>query len=432
MKGKLMHAAIFAIPALMLAVKGGYVISSLILLALSIITRVRTRFGISSFEIREKFDIRLPLAFWTFAALGISLSLYHQDGLKVVGNYIPFLLAPIAYIGVAHCRVAVWPIWFGAATAGFAAFFIAFYQLNVLGIDRALGFMHTPIFFGNSAIIVAAISLIGLIALPGTSRRPLSTAYLGLGAVAGVGASFFSGSKGGWISLPLLMLVVYHFAATTFSKKIARIGAIVVLSLVTVLAFSPNSPVLPRLQNFSTDLSRWLDSSSVSRENTGTASARLEMWKFAASVAGEHPILGFGRKALEERKMAAVTNGEADPIISHHPSVHNEIFEMYLENGVIGLSGLIFLFVSLFMIFYQKRSNPDLQIRAISLAGMVFLILYLEFGLTNVQFSLNAPRNIFCCWAVVLAATLHSMSTAANRKPDANMQENNNQYNHRI
>jgi O-antigen ligase len=423
--------AMFTMPILMLGVKGGYVISNLFFLILALIFITQSYRAASGSPNQPKHDIRFSLGFGVFALTSIGLYLYHHSGFKPVANQIPFLLAPVVYIGIARRSTASWPIWFGAATAGFAAFFVAFYQLNVLGIDRALGFMHNPIFFGNSAIIVAAISLIGLIALPSANRRPLSVAYLGLGAAAGIGASFFSGSKGGWISLPLLMLVVYHFAAKTLSIKIARIGAIAVLSLVTALALSPNSPVLPRIQNFSADLSRWLDSSTVSRENTGTASARLEMWKFAASIAGENPILGFGRKALEERKITAVMNGEADPIVTQHPSVHNEIFEIYLENGLIGLSGFIFLFASLFIIFYQNRSNPDVQIRAISLAGMVFLILYLEFGMTNVQFSLNAPRNIFCGWAVVLAATLHSMSTAANRKLDENTQENNVQDNHR-
>jgi O-antigen ligase len=416
MKGKLTHAAIFAIPALMLAVKGGYVISNLIVLALSIIIIVRSRFGISSFEIREKIDIRLPLAFWTFAALGISLSLYHQDGLKVVGNYIPFLLAPIAYIGVTHCRVAVWPIWFGAATAGFAAFGMSYYQLHVQAIDRAHGFMTNPIFFGNSAIIASAVSLIGLIALPAANRQPIAIVYLGLGAIAGIGASFFSGSKGGWISLPILMFAVYHFAATTWSKKVARIGAGIAVFLLLALAHSPNSPVLHRLQDFRADFARWVDNDSANGSNTGTASSRLEMWKFAFNVADEHPVLGFGQQALRERKLAAVSNGDADPIISQFAHVHNEIIDIYLEHGIVGLSGFIFLFGGLFMIFYQHRFNEDLQARALALAGIIFLLLFLEFGLTNPQFPFNSPRNIFCGWAVVIAGLLQNRCIAVNQK----------------
>ncbi len=407
-------------PILTLAVKSGYVVSNLFLLVLAIVVIIQSHISKSAFPSHPKIINRFSLGFWIFSLLSIGLYLYHQSGIKPVGNQIPFLLAPIVFIGIARCAIASWPIWFGAATAGFAAFVIAFYQLHVLGTERALGFMNNPIFFGNSAIIAAAVSLIGLIALPNTHRRPLYMGYLGLGAAAGIGASFFSGSKGGWISLPLLMFVVYHFAATTWSKKIARVGAVIAFSLLTILALSPNSPVLPRLQAFGTDLSHWLDSEAVKRENTGTASARLEMWKFAISIAHEHPVLGFGRKALEERKVAAVNNGEADPVVSEHPSVHNEILELYLENGLIGLLGFIFLFASLFTIFNQHRSSKDIQIRAISLAGMTFLLLYLEFGMTNVQFSLSAPRNIFCSWAVVLAAMLHSHCAAGHGKSKEN------------
>jgi len=402
----------------MLAVKGGYVFSNILLLILSTIIIIKSRFEITSVRINTTSHIRFAVAFWVFAILGIGLSLYHQGGLKAVGNYIPFLLAPIAYIGVANCSVAGWSIWYGAATAGYAAFGISFYQLHIEEIDRAHGFMTNPIFFGNSAIIASCVSLLGLIALPAANRKPIAIAYLGLGAIAGLGASFFSGSKGGWISLPVLMVVIYHFAAATWSKKAARIGGCIAFFLLVALALKPNSPVIPRLQDFATDFSRWVNNSFDNDGKTGTASSRLEMWKFAFNVANEHPVLGFGQQALKERKLEAVRSGDFDPIISQYAHVHNEIMDIYLENGLVGLSGFIFLFGCLFMIFYQHRFNEDVQVRALAMAGILFLLLFLEFGLSNPQFSFNAPRNIFCGWAVVIAGLLHNRCIVVKTGPE--------------
>ena len=416
--------SIFFLPVLMLVMRGGYVVGNLLLLGLSIAIIIRSRFRVSSFSRNKGSYIRFALAFWVFAILGIGLSLYHQSGLKVISNYIPFLLAPIAYVGVVHCRVPIWPVWFGAATAGFVAFGISIYQLHAQAIDRAHGFMTNPIFFGNSAIIASSVSLIGLIALAKANRQPLAIAYLGLGAIAGIGASFFSGSKGGWISLPILMIVVYHFAASIWSRKAARIGGSIAACLLVLTALSPNSPVLDRLHDLGSDISRWINNDSSVYGNTGTASSRLEMWKFALSVAGEHPVVGFGPQALKERKVAAVANGDSDPIVSQYAHVHNEILDVYLDHGLIGLFGFVFLFGCLFTIFYPLRLNEDVQVKAIALAGITFLLLFLEFGLTNPHLPFNAPRNIFCGWAVVLAGLLHNRLLATNEERGENTEFN--------
>jgi O-antigen ligase len=142
------------------------------------------------------------------------------------------------------------------------------------------------------------------------------------------------------------------------------------------------------------------------------------MWKFAFNVANEHPVLGFGQQALKERKLEAVRSGDFDPIISQYAHIHNEIMDIYLENGLVGLSGFIFLFGCLFMIFYQHRFNEDVQVRALAMAGILFLLLFLEFGLSNPQFSFNAPRNIFCGWAVVIAGLLHNRCIVVKTGPE--------------
>jgi O-antigen ligase len=411
-------------PVLMLAVKGGYVISNLIFLTLSFAIIIKYRSSTSSLRTRTSEDAIFTLAFWIFATFGIGLCIYHQSSLKVIANYIPFILAPIAYIGISRCHVSIFPIWFGAATAGYAAFTIAFFQLHVQKIDRAHGFITNPIFFGNSAIIAAAVSLIGLVALIKSGYRRYIIGYVSLGAIAGIGASFYSGSKGGWISLPILIVVIYQFASAIWPKKNVKLGAGVAALVLAILAVSPGSPVSSRLHNLQMDLSAWINSDSSNGNNTGTASSRLEMWKFAFSVAGEHPILGFGSQALRERKIAAVASGDSDPIVSQYAHVHNEIMDIYLEHGLVGLSGLIFLFSGLFKVFYRHRLSNDIQVRTLALSGIIFLLLFLEFGLTNPQLPFNAPRNIFCGWAAVLAGLLSNRLNAISRVNEKALIEN--------
>lgn len=416
MTARIMSIAVFIMPTLMLAIKGGYVIANLIFLGLAIGIIIRSRYKVSQTISHESHDYRLPIGFWVFVAIGIGLCLYHKVGPRSFGSYLPFLLAPIVYFGIVRSAAPIWTLWFGAATGGFAAFGLASYQLHIQSIERSHGFMTNPIFFGNSALIAAAVSLIGLNALPAANRNPFTVAYLLLGAVAGIGASFFSGSKGGWISLPLLMLMIYYLTATTWSKKVARIGTALLVASLLAVVLSPKSPVLPRIQDFSRDIVLWAHNESVGRENTGTASSRLEMWRFAFIVAGEHPLLGFGPQALKERKTAAVIKGEADAIVDKYAHVHNEIMDIYLENGLIGLAGFIFLFGTMFTIFYEHSRSQDIQVRALALSGVLFLLFFLEFGLTNPLFPFNTPRNVFCCWAAVLAGLLHARIAAEKMK----------------
>jgi len=416
MTARIVSIAVFMMPILILAIKGGYFIAKLIFLGLAIGNKIHSRYTACQTFSQASHDYRLPIGFWVFVAIGIGLCVYHKVGLRSLGSYLPFLLAPIVYFGIVRSAAPSWTLWFGAATGGFAAFGFASYQLHIQGIERSHGFMTNPIFFGNSALIAAAVSLIGINALPAANRKPLTVAYLLLGAVAGIGASFFSGSKGGWISLPLLMLMIYYLTATTWSKKVARIGTAVVFASLLAVVLSPKSPVLPRIQDFSRDIVLWAHNESAGRENTGTASSRLEMWRFTFIVAGEHPLLGFGPQAIKERKTAAVINGESDAIVDKYAHVHNEIMDIYLENGLVGLAGFIFLFGTLFTIFYKHCRSQDMQARVLALAGIMFLLLFLEFGLTNPLFPFNAPRNIFCGWAAVLAGLLHARIAAENRK----------------
>lgn len=403
-------------------IKGGASIATAILAVAVLLSRTEIfcKAGITNKTASEFFWVYF--AFILFALTGMVLIFYHEEPIDSIGAYIPFLLTPFIAEKISRKPIPSVFFWSSASLGAIAAFSVALYQNAALQNYRANGFFTNPIFFGNFSLLLGIASFLGVIFFQTKWHKSFLILFI-FGAVGGLFGSFLSGSKGGWISIPLVILYLLRLAYQRWSKTYFMTGSMALVLIVSLAVLLPNSPVTGRVANLSSDLNAWRAGDDSAAANSGTASSRLEMWRFAFAVIGERPLAGFGKQNLQDRKQTAVEDGQAHPIVAKYKHVHNEILDIYLERGLIGLFSWIILFGSIFMLFYKFRTHCDPEVKALSTVGMIMVLLFVEFGLTNPLFPFNTPRNFFCGTAAILMGMIVAVAnhSSAKNSPDENL-----------
>src|SRR5690606_23050264 len=155
--------------------------------------------------------------------------LIHEAGSRHMDKPLRFLLATLVFWVVRKYPPRLSWLWAGLAVGGILTASWAGYQKLFLQAERALGYTHV-IQFGNIAMLTGLFCLAGLGWAGAQPQRRVWVPLLVAGAVGAVLGSLFSGSRGGWVGLPLVLLVLYRAYREYFSRRM-RILALTVLAV---------------------------------------------------------------------------------------------------------------------------------------------------------------------------------------------------------
>jgi O-antigen ligase len=306
-------------------------------------------------------------------------------------------------------------LWAGAASGAIVAFVSAFVQVVAFNADRAGGAVN-PIPFGNIALVLSVAALIGI---GHVERGPGRRWWLALhiaGALCGVGASLLSGTKGSWPALLIVGFIAYRVLSEHLSRRrICGLGAAFSLALAGLIML-PQVSVLPRLEKTVNAFHSWKDTGEVADFSIGH---RLAMWTFGARIAGERPLLGYGKDGMIQRKAQAIAEGYAPKSIAEYVTLHNEFLNMWVTKGLLGVVALLFVYGSAFRAFFQQRHSSHPEIRSVSLMGRTLIVLFLLFGFWEVTVQLNVYRNVFLFWILALVGLMSHLLREQAQAPQA-------------
>lgn len=303
---------------------------------------------------------------------------------------------------LAHSQVQLDWLWRGAAAGALLSFAVALYQVFVLNIERA-GEHINPIPFGNISLLLSAAALAGIHMLNGQPRRRSSLFLYFAGALAGVGASLLSGTKGSWLAVAVVIFVAYRATGASVARWKLNVAGLAFLGLLVTMALRPEVSVVPRLKDTADAVQRWLATGDASNDSFGH---RMQMWQFGGTVASEQMLIGFGKEGMIERKWQAIQTGQFDTAIGKYVTLHNEFLNMWVTKGALGTIALLWVYGSALMLFVSLREHPLPSVRSLSTAGTALIVLYILFGLWEVAFQLNSYRNVFLFWVVSLLGLL--------------------------
>ncbi|WP_318461398.1 O-antigen ligase family protein [Photobacterium leiognathi] len=264
---------------------------------------------------------------------------------------------------------------------------------------------YMPIQSGNMAMTLGLISLtISLYYLDQKSWWKFTLSLIA--AFLGIYASFLSGSRGGWVFLPIA-IVYLAFSNRQFISKKVVVFTIFILS-VGLLSLSQNQEVTKRIDSATYDLTQY----QAGNEYTSLG-IRLELWKSAIYTTEQHPIIGAGyqgREVLREKwAHEGLVNAQViKNFLDSHS--HNQFLEDLSVRGVIGLAALLAIFIiplSIFIKNHRITSSP--QQKMINQCGAISVIMMIGYCLSQAMFRHNSGMIFYSLMTVILLATSISM-----------------------
>jgi O-antigen ligase len=342
---------------------------------------------------------------WFYAITGILIDVNHEVHLGALELYLPFLIYPILLVLYKQFEPRFESLYIGAALGGIIAFIWAFYMVYINGESRPT--LHgTPISFGNTGVLIAITCAVAYDLNRVNHIFKKSFSYLLIfGVFSGVGISFLSGSKGGWLSL-LTVFTLFYWGSLLQMTRIQKIVAIVIFILSMLLIVHPSSVVNQRLLEAKNGFEHWLE---TGKDRDGSVGARLNMYTFGLSIADKVPFFGLGPQGVDELWIEQAASGKTDPnwapngMYSHEGNhLHNEFLTVYLWKGPFGLIAHLLVYLFAAVHFYRKRKSTNSIQRSAATLGLLTLICYAEFAFTDAGWYVNANRQIFLFWILTL------------------------------
>jgi O-antigen ligase len=115
--------------------------------------------------------------------------------------------------------------------------------------------------------------------------------------------------------------------------------------------------------------------------------SRLELWKGALVLIGEHPVFGMDFAACRLRLADYAQQGRLDPMVLTLPHLHNDVLQTLATGGMVGfvIWAATLAVPGLFFLRHLGGGMRSPQFAA-ALAGALVVSSYVCFGLTEVIF----------------------------------------------
>jgi len=324
------------------------------------------------------------------------------------GLYLPLwpLVAAVVWLGWRRWPPAVSALWYGVAAGSLIAGGIAAYERWGLGLGRASNGINA-IPFGNLSLLLATLTMVAFLARRGrvrNAREWLIRGFFLLAVVAGLAASVLSGTRGSWIVFPVLLWLLY--VAFWDSLPARKVVPVVVALAVVVIGASlvPKAGVQERVAEAVENLEEYAEGDTYS-----SVGVRLEMWRAGARLFSEKPVLGWGEGRLEDQRDQWVAKGLYNRGVSRYDQLHNDLIDTAARRGLVGLISLLLLYgVPIVLFAKHLRRRKDLQGRALAVSGLIVVVAFIGFGLT--QSLLRDVRGLSgflgmltACWCLLKA-----------------------------
>jgi O-antigen ligase len=349
-----------------------------------------------------------------YVLTGIALGLIHGYRASYYEAYIPMLLAPIIMNGILAAKPSSAFLWIGTAGAGFLAGLMASYQSLYLGIGRAFGAMNNIIIFGDLSVVMASFSALGLVYWSSSKSKLYLKIILMCGVIFGIWASLLSGSKGGWLSIIMMLIIIIWVSLKKMHWAIKILGVLIGLGLIGMLAFlAPSELVENRIRDGVKGAQIWFESGNVTE---WSVSIRLEKWYQAIFMLIEKPFTGWGVQGAIVELQARINSAGVSGIWTQ---TENDLLQAGIVHGLPAIFSILILYLCFILAFVKIRKlNPSSSLCiGLSSAGILFVVLMFEFGLSIVALGRNSFRHTFIVWEMLILGLLILASKEKNRTP---------------
>jgi len=276
------------------------------------------------------------------------------------------------------------------------------YQGSYLNVYRAGGGASHVTAFGNISLLLGMMSLASIAIFK--KHKPLIVGIAVIALCAGIIASMSSGSKGGWISLPLLFWIAIDLLGNpTYKKRFASLG---VMLLIATLAFFSSDLVQSRVSAVIPALLEYFTSGGII---DGSVGPRLETWGASWAIFIQNPIFGAGVGGYFEAKALLIEQGVIDPLVATFVQSHNQLLHSLAEGGLLGMACVYGIYTSLILVFRKTLTSN----KPVAVSGLMLTIAFMDFGMADGIWSITNAGTFFAVIAVIFAGFVSGTKPAS-------------------
>lgn len=325
--------------------------------------------------------------------------------LLAVPAYMVFRSLSVRVISILEIGIPV-----GAMTGLLATAFNQYFHADVLDTRWTVSFMN-PIHFGNLALLLGVLSLCSINWIKPDSRYVLTLKLIGF--VAGVCASILSGTRGGWVAIPFMLLVWGLFQPRVSRLKLIMWCAVAALIMSFAGYFLVDNVQL-RVDETVAEMV------SISHGNLDSNfGQRLQLWHAAIIMFMQNPIFGVGPDAFFQTMTRLQQDGILQSVSSstYGTEVHSYYFAAVAELGLLGLLAGISMLVIPLVLFLKFSKSKDQFVRVAATMGACTVTAFIFFCFTVEMFNLKMIASFYALTVAVLLG-------AANRQEGNGLADN--------
>lgn len=345
----LVQVAVFSFGALSLAIPSGYSYGPAILLLVSI-----TVFWRPSYWASMPRDVKiLALVFLAYVFVQ-ALSIWLDGGkLREFDRPSRVLMAVITMPLLARYPARLTSLLSGIAVGACIAGTIAIYDKFYMGMERSFGDVM-PIQAGNISMTLGLLCLCSYFWHKAKGHLKIALFML-LACSMGIMGSFLSGTRGGWILLPLIVLFIINYFKNNLcriDKIVAAAFGIVLLGMVAI----PKTGVAERINIAHSDIVQFVDG-----ENKNTSiGIRFQLWYSALDSFQKKPLFGWGNNGIQQAHSEQLASGEISEFLyNFNFHAHNQFLDEMAKRGIIGLLALLAMYLYPLCLFYKYREDDS-------------------------------------------------------------------------
>lgn len=389
---------VFLFGALMITIKSGYSYGPffLCLMALPYLFIPKT------YQLSKQQKLYLLSVFIYTAVLLLSIlvdkPIYEKSfeiPARLLGSLIIFLL-------LYQYNISFNAIIYGIVIGAFCACIIAVYEKFHFNVERAFT-ISKPTYVIQAGNISMSLGLLCLCISTYFYQKKQYihfTLFL-IGCLAGVSGSLLSGTRGGWIFLPVILVVFYQMSKPVFGHITKWIGACII-TVVILFAAIPQTGVQQRIISASQDIKHYSDQTN---KNTSLG-IRFQLWQSAWDSFLERPVFGWGEQGIEiSHKKQLKEKLISGYIYNFNTHAHNEYFNEMALRGSIGLLALLgIFFIPLYLFRKAFITHQNSEIKTIAMAGVIIILSVIDYGFSQAFLKHNSGVMFYFCMLAIFMA----------------------------
>lgn len=331
----------------------------------------------------------------------------HQDSASVMDSASKVLLfLPILLLLNKHpilFKMLVISLPLGGISAGL----IALYQRLVLHTSASFQQIF-QIQGGDISMSLGMFSLIACLYFLQKNASRLALFALS-GALLGMTGSYLSTARGGWIAVPVLLLLLGFLYHRQVSKKALLLVLLSIITTTTVVFYTPNFGLMSRYTTAVNEIS-----GGLAKENGHTSiGIRFNLWKSAYLMAQEKPWLGFGKNLIPQKEKYA-EQGLISPDSTRFNHQHNQFLDDLSKRGIVGLIGLLAIFLVPLVFFIKHLRTQDPQPKTLATLGVIHVLSTMSYCLSQAFFCHMSGVMFYFFILVLLYAMINQQQKTIN------------------